>query len=107
MKLNNIGRITNSNYFLYIMTNYTKTTLYIGVTNDLQRRVKEHDENSEKSIGFSGKYNCRYLVYWERFEKMIFAINREKQIKKWRREKKNELISGFNSEWRFLNHDLE
>ena len=107
MKINNIGREKISNHFVYIMTNFTKSTLYIGVTNNLKRRVLEHDENSMKSIGFSGKYNCRYLVYWERYEKMIFAINREKQIKKWSRKKKNNLIANFNPGWSFLNHDLD
>jgi len=107
MKVNNIGRLNTSNYFLYIMTNYTKTTLYIGVTNNLHRRVKEHHDNSISSIGFTGKYNCRYLIYWERFTNMKFAINREKQIKKWRREKKNQLITCFNPDWRFLNNDLD
>jgi len=106
MKLNNIGRIKSSNYFLYIMTNYTRSTLYIGVTNDLKRRLIEHDENSIMSIGFTGKYNCRYLIYWERFEHMSYAINREEQLKKWRRDKKNNLISGFNPDWRFLNDEL-
>lgn len=106
MKLNNIGRLSASNFFLYIMTNYTKTTMYIGVTNNLRRRVIEHEDNAVKSIGFSGRYNCRYLIYWERFERMLHAINREKQIKKWRREKKNELITNFNPSWRFLNEEL-
>ena len=107
MKLNNIGRISGSNYLLYIMTYYTKTTLYIGVTNNLQRRIQEHEINSIQSFGFSGKYNCPHLVYWERFDKMIFAIKRDKQIKNWRREKKNKLISDFNPEWQFLNSDIE
>jgi len=107
MKVNNIGKIRTSNFFVYIITNYTRTTLYIGVTNDLKRRVFEHNENSMKSIGFTGKYNCRYLIYWERFDQMVQAINREKQIKKWNRKKKNDLITKFNSDWRFLNHDLD
>jgi putative endonuclease len=88
------------------MTNYTKTTLYIGVTNDLKRRVNEHIKN-DISTGFTRKYKCRYLLYWERHQRMIQAINREKQIKKWRREKKNSLITDFNPEWQFLNQDLD
>ena len=107
MKLYNVGRGVNSNYFLYIVTNYTRTTLYIGVTNNLSRRINEHHDNALESIGFTEKYNCRYLIYWERYSKMAYAINREKQIKKWRREKKNKLITEFNPEWRFLNNDLE
>ena len=107
MKVNNIGRIRTSNFFIYIMTNYTKTTLYIGVTNDLKRRVVEHYEQRTFSASFSFKYNCRYLVYWERYDRMIHAINREKQIKKWRREKKDKLISEFNPKWSFLNQEIE
>jgi putative endonuclease len=103
MKLNNIGRLWKSNYFVNIMTNYTKTTLYIGVTNNLKRRVQEHFDSPADSNSFCSRYNCRYLVYWERFGKMRYAINREKQIKKWRREKKNLLIAEFNPEWNFLN----
>lgn len=105
VKLNNIGRLRNSNYHVYIMTNFTKTTLYIGVTNNLVRRIEEHQLNCSEGIGFTGKYNCRFLIYWERFSKMSHAINREKQIKKWRREKKNKLITSFNPQWRWLNND--
>ena len=107
VKLNNIGRIWTNNYFVYILTNFTKTTLYIGVTNDLKRRINEHFENSIDKKSFTGKYKCKYLIYWERHRKMEHAINREKQIKKWRREKKDQLITSFNPEWRFLNKDLD
>ena len=107
MKINNYGRVWGSNYFVYILTNYTKTTLYIGVTNDLKRRIWEHYESTGDTTGFTKRYKCRYLVYWERFNKMGHAINREKQIKKWRREKKDNLVSSFNPAWDFLNDSLE
>ena len=71
------------NYYVYILTNKIKTVLYIGVTNDLQRRIYEH-ENSLIS-GFSKKYNCNYLIYYEHFQEIKEAIEREKEIKKWRR----------------------
>ncbi len=92
------------NYFIYIVTNKNKTVLYIGVTNDLQRRVYEH-ENS-LIPGFSKKYNCNFLLYYEYFQHIDDAINREKEIKKWRREKKTKWINEFNPEWRFLNEKI-
>lgn len=92
------------NYFIYIVTNKNKSVLYIGVTNDLQRRIYEH----EKSLicGFTEKYNCHYLIYYERFQQIEEAIEREKIIKKWRREKKENLINEFNPKWKFLNENI-
>ncbi|MEM6541481.1 MAG: GIY-YIG nuclease family protein, partial [Bacteroidota bacterium] len=90
-------------YFVYITTNQNKTTLYIGVTNDIQRRLSQHyfdSENARKS--FAGKYHCYYLVYYEGFETAEEAIIREKELKKWRREKKDRLITSFNPDWDFL-----
>ena len=95
------------NYFVYIMTNEYRTTLYIGITNNIQRRISQHyfdSQNLKKS--FAGKYNCIYLVYYEGFEYPNDAINREKTIKKWRREKKNQLISKFNPKWENLNTQI-
>src|SRR6478609_5172160 len=96
--------IGTHNYFVYITTNKNKKILYTGVTNNLKRRLWEHEEDSKgKKLHFAGKYNCFYLVYWERFEYVEFAIKREKQIKGLLRSKKNLLISEFNPEWKFLN----
>ena len=92
------------NYFVYIVTNKNKTVLYIGVTNDLQRRIYEH-ENGLLS-GFTKKYNCHFLVYYEHFQNIEDAISREKEIKKWRRDKKENMIIEFNPEWRFLNNEI-
>ena len=95
------------NYYIYIVTNQNKTVLYIGLTNNIQRRLSQHyfdSENAKKS--FAGKYNCFYLVYYQVFEDINAAIKREKEIKGWRREKKNQLISEFNPNWDFLNHDV-
>ncbi|WP_440120343.1 GIY-YIG nuclease family protein [Tenacibaculum sp. Ill] len=95
------------NYVVYIITNKNKTTLYIGVTNNLQKRLSQHyfdSEHAKKS--FSGKYNCYYLVYYETFESVNEAIHREKELKKWRREKKEALINSFNPEWYFLNNEV-
>ena len=94
-------------YFVYIVTNSTKTTLYIGVTNNIQKRLAQHYFDSQNyKRSFASKYNCYYLVYYEDFEKPRDAIQREKEIKKWRREKKNQLISRFNPDWEFLNHQV-
>ena len=95
------------NYYIYIVTNQNKTVLYIGLTNNIQRRLSQHyfdSENAKKS--FAGKYNYFYLVYYQVFEDINAAIKREKEIKGWRREKKNQLISEFNPNWDFLNHDV-
>ena len=95
------------NYFVYIITNENKTVLYIGVTNNIQKRLSQHyfdSQNAKKS--FAGKYNCYYLLYYEKFEDINLAILREKELKGWRREKKNKLISDFNTNWNFLNNDV-
>ena len=94
-------------YYVYIVTNDYRTTLYIGITNDLQRRIGQHyfdSQNAKKS--FAGKYNCYNLVYYETFQYAKDAIAREKQLKKWRREKKNKLISDFNPKWEALNNQV-
>ncbi len=92
------------NYFIYIVTNKNKTVLYIGVTNDLQRRTFEHENGLIP--GFTKKYNCHYLIYYEHLQQIEDAIAREKEIKKWRREKKENLINSFNPNWKFLNEEI-
>jgi len=95
------------NYFVYITTNENKTTLYIGVTNNIQNRLSQHyfdSQNLKKS--FAGKYNCYYLLFYEGFEDINAAISREKEIKKWRREKKEILIASFNPNGEFLNNQV-
>ncbi|MEZ4968601.1 MAG: GIY-YIG nuclease family protein [Flavobacteriaceae bacterium] len=95
------------NHFVYITTNEYRTALYVGVTNNIQRRLSQHyfdSQNSKKS--FAGKYNCMYLVYYEGFENPKDAIVWGKEIKKWRREKKNSLISAFNPKWETLNNQI-
>ncbi|MCE9540254.1 MAG: GIY-YIG nuclease family protein, partial [Bacteroidetes bacterium] len=68
-----------SNYFIYITTNPEKEVLYIGITNDLKRRLFEHQENKGNPETFAGKYYCYKLIYWERFPTAKDAITREKQ----------------------------
>src|SRR5690554_3210477 len=95
------------NYFVYIVTNVNRTVLYIGVTNDLYIRLKEHENDSRHGKKhFTGKYNTYFLVYWERFEYVDHAIDREKEIKGWSRKKKEDLINAFNPKWDFLNDTI-
>lgn len=95
------------NYFVYILTNANRSVLYIGVTNDLQTRLHEHYIDSQNTKRhFTGKYNVYYLIYWERYHNINDAIDREKELKGWRRSKKEELINVFNPSWIFLNDEV-
>jgi putative endonuclease len=98
--------VWNYNFYIYITTNPEKTVLYVGVTNDLRVRIYQHYENRGNRNSFAGKYFCYNLVYYEHFSHVEHAIEREKEIKKWRREKKVALIESTNPEWRFLNGDV-
>ncbi|MGN6435479.1 MAG: GIY-YIG nuclease family protein [Agriterribacter sp.] len=93
-------------YSVYILTNFTKTVLYTGVTNDLQQRIVEHYLSRGNDRNFTGKYNVFYLLYYEDFQYINDAIAREKEIKGWSRAKKIALIQSFNSEMKFLNTEL-
>lgn len=97
----------NHNYFVYITTNIKKNVLYIGVTNDLYTRMQQHktDALGDKKH-FAGKYNVYYLIYWERFQYIQHAIEREKELKGWTRAKKDDLITTLNPEWKFLNDEI-
>jgi putative endonuclease len=86
--------------YVYIMTNYTNRVLYVGVTNNLQRRIYEH--RSKLLKGFTSKYSVNKLVYYEQFEEIEEAILREKTLKAGSRKKKEELIMSFNKEWNDL-----
>ena len=90
-----------NNYYVYIITNKSKT-LYVGVTNDLSRRIFEH--KNKLLDGFTKKYNISKLVYYENFNDPNEAIRREKQIKGWLRIKKIKLIESMNPDWKDL-HD--
>ena len=90
------------NYYIYIITNPRKSVLYTGVTNDLERRVSEHYENRGMPETFAGKYFCYNLIYWEQFLNINDAIAREKEIKGWKRDKKENLINTMNPNWNRL-----
>ncbi len=87
--------------YVYIMTNKHKTTLYIGVTNDLCRRIYEHKNHLVKN-SFTDKYNLEYCIYYKEFMQMYDAIRREKELNKWNRKKKEALINEKNPDWKIL-----
>lgn len=89
--------------FVYFLTNWTGETLYIGVTSDLEKRIYQHKNGIFD--GFSKRYNLNRLVYFEQFDDMLLAIEREKQIKNWRRSKKDELVKTLNPEWKDLSDE--
>ena len=95
-----------SRYSFYITTNSNRTVLYCGVTNNLEQRLMEHFIGKGTPDTFTGRYNCYWLVYYEHFIYIHDAIAREKEVKKWRREKKEILIDTLNPERKFLNFEL-
>lgn len=84
-------------YYIYILSTWDNKTIYIGVTNNLHRRVQEH--KSKTVEGFTKKYNLKKLVYFEKFTNIEQAIKREKELKGWLRAKKNKLIESLNPNW--------
>ena len=84
-------------YYVYILSNWSDSVLYIGVTSNLQRRLYEHKNHLVD--GFTNQYNVEKLVYFEQTSNVYAALEREKQLKRWRREKKNALISQMNPKW--------
>ncbi len=90
-------------YHVYILSNKTNTVVYIGVTGDLMRRLWEH--RNDVADGFTKRYHVHKLVYYESTTDAQAAIDREKQLKKWRRAKKNELIESVNPAWKDLAAD--
>ena len=91
-------------YFVYILASKKNGTLYIGVTNDLTKRVYQHKNNLVE--GFTQKYGIHKLVYYEIFKNIQDAITREKNIKKWKRKWKIELIEELNPNWKDLYYTL-
>ena len=90
-------------YYVYILASKIRGTLYIGITNDLQRRVNEHKKGVIK--GFTQKYEVHKLMYYEIFQSIDEAINREKNLKKWKRDWKIKLIEEENKKWVDLSSD--
>ena len=90
-------------YYVYMLSSRNNKVLYIGMTNSLQRRMYEHKHHLVE--GFTDKYNVTKLIYFEETSDANAAIEREKQLKKWRREKKNQLIESMNPNWNDLSDD--
>ena len=93
----------NNSYYVYILTNWNNKVMYIGVTNNLERRLHEH--KSKQIEGFTKKYNVNKLVYFDETNDINSAIEAEKRIKGWTRAKKNALVESKNPEWRDLSED--
>ena len=90
-------------YYVYILTNKYNTVVYTGVTNNLERRLYEH--RNHLVDGFTKRYNLNKLVYFETTSDVDSAIEREKQIKGWKRDRKNALIESVNPQWNDLSAD--
>jgi putative endonuclease len=84
-------------YAAYILTNRSNKVMYVGVTSNLERRLAQHKDKSVS--GFTAKYRVDRLVYYELTNDVLSAIAREKEVKKWRREKKNRLVESINPQW--------
>jgi len=91
-------------FFVYIITNRNRTVLYTGVTNSITRRIFEHSNKLNK--GFSERYNIDRLVFYEIYGTFIDAAEREKQIKKYSRKKKESLVNSFNPKWNDLSNSF-
>jgi len=92
-------------YYVYLLTNWNKKVMYVGMTNNIERRMYEHKKKLVK--GFTQKYNLNKLVYVEETQEVNAAILREKEIKKWRREKKDSLVNGENPQWKDLSLEFQ
>lgn len=90
----------SKSYYVYLLTNQNNKVMYVGMTSNIERRIFEHQHHSLE--GFTSKYNVNKLVYFEATSDVLAAIAREKQIKKWRREKKDALVVAMNPEWQDL-----
>lgn len=98
--------IPEKKYYVYILTNFKKTVLYTGMTNNLEQRIIEHYLGRGNEKSFTGKCHAFYLLFYESSMYVNNIIAREKEIKGWRRSKKEELMTSFNPEWKFLNEEL-
>ena len=89
--------------YVYFLTNRSKSTIYVGVTSNLVKRIHQHKLKTYK--GFAVKYNCDRLVYFEEYNSISYAIAREKNLKSGNRKRKELLINNFNPTWHDLSED--
>lgn len=92
-------------YYVYLLTNWNNKVMYVGVAGNLERRISEHKNKLVE--GFTQKYNVDKLVCYETTNEVMAALEREKQIKKWRREKKNQLVTQMNPAWADLSSERQ
>lgn len=97
--------MSNNTYWVYFLSNKARTCLYVGVTNSLERRVQQHRQNDHKK--FTSKYYLCDLLYFEEYDQIEAAIQREKRLKKWNRKWKEELIIKSNPQWQDLSADWD
>ena len=93
-----------NSFYIYFLSNHCNGVLYVGVTNNITRRIAEHKAKIDK--GFTYQYNCDKLVYYETYNSIIEAITREKQLKNWKRDWKNKLVNDFNPKWKDLSEEI-
>ena len=96
------GHIDYMAYYIYIITNKERTSLYIGVTRSIRVRLRYHRKKVGTNLSWAGRHHCEYLIYYEEFKWILNAIRREKQLKGWRRSKKEWLINRINPDWEEL-----
>jgi len=96
--------VSEKTYYIYLMTNWNHRVMYVGVTTELVRRVYEH--KNKLMEGFTSQYNINKRVYFEDTGDIHAALAREKEIKRWRRVKKDALVHTMNSDWRDLSEDF-
>ena len=89
--------MASESYYIYILVNKDNNVMYIGITNNLHRRLREH--RNEETEGFTKKYHLHKLVYFEKFSSPQAAIKREKEIKGWTRKRKNDRVTQYNPKW--------
>ena len=97
--------VNERRYYVYLLTNWNNRLIYVGVTNDITRRIYEHKNKLVE--GFTKTYNVDKLVYFEETNDVNSALAREKEIKKWRREKKNNLVLRMNPKWNDLSKEWD
>ncbi len=102
--MKHLHSISDRQYYVYILTTQNNTVLYTGIANDLIHRVYQHKHNMVE--GFTKKYSIHKLVHYESADDVMSAIEREKQIKRWRRQKKIDLINVFNPDWQDLYDEI-
>jgi putative endonuclease len=96
----------NYNFYVYIVTNLSKTTLYVGVTNNMPVRLGQHHENKPDTNAFTGKYYCHYLIITNISPTLNMLLHERKKLRNGA-EKNVALIESFNPEWRFLNKEIQ